>query len=86
MRRRDPSEDRPPSPERGAGNSGSAEKNLPRFSSTPTTVPGACASGDRDLPLSEPADLAEDLPGDLPADLSEDLPGDLPVDLRPVLT
>ena len=63
--------------ERGGGNTGSAAQNLPRFSTTATTVP---------------ADLSEDLPADLPPEafpnFPPDLPDDLPVevDLRGELT
>jgi hypothetical protein len=98
--RRDPWSRCPPSLERGAGNRGSADQNLPRFSSTATTVPEGCTRDDRDLAdESEPAglavdflvdllvDLAADPPDDLPAELPDDLLADLrPVGLRPVLT
>jgi hypothetical protein len=76
---------RPPPSERGGGNSGSAAQNLPRFSSTATTVPPEGSREARDptpesgsddlldvrLPASFPADPAEDLGESLPADLSE---------------
>ena len=60
--RRDPWASCPPSPERGAGNCGSADQNLPRFSSTATTIPEVCARDDRAFVLaSERADLPADL-------------------------
>jgi hypothetical protein len=72
--RRDAPACRPPSPERGAGNSGSAAQNLPRFSSVATTAPAG--------PLEAlPTDLPEAFP-----DFPDDLPDDLPVDLRGELT
>jgi hypothetical protein len=71
-----------PSSDRGGGNAGSAAQNLPRFSSTATTVLAA-PSGEGGPPM----DLSPGLPGDLPdfpeappADLSFDFPTALPAD------
>jgi len=60
--------------ERGAGKSGSAAQNLPRFSSTATTAPEA---------LFE--DFSPDLSEAFP-DFPIVLPEDFPVDLRGELT
>ncbi len=76
--------------ERGAGKSGSAAQNLPRFSSTATTVSA-------DLPEDFPTDLPPEAFPDFPAALPEAfpvafpdcpviLPEDFPVDLRGELT
>jgi len=73
MRREAPACRAAPS-ERGAGKSGSAAQNLPRFSSVATTAPEA---------------LFEDFPPEAPEafpDFPVVLPEDFPVDLREELT
>jgi hypothetical protein len=81
--RRDARGCRPPSSERGGGKTGSAAQNLPRFSSTATTVPEGLGE---DPPLEPPEGLfafREGLPG-LPVGLPDiptvfpDLPDDSP--------
>jgi hypothetical protein len=93
--RRDARGCRPLSSERGGGKTGSAAQNLPRFSSTATTVLDDLRA---DWPLEPPEDLAglpEALPGfptglpGLPEDLPDltGLPADfLPLDPRGELT
>jgi hypothetical protein len=72
---------RPPSSERGGGKTGSAAQNLPRFSSTATTVLAA-RSEEEGFPMDLSHGLPEDLP-DLPAGLAVSPAGlpDFPVDL-----
>jgi hypothetical protein len=74
--RRDARGWRPRSSERDGGKTGSAAQNLPRFSSTATTVPGDLRA---DWPLALPEDLSglpEGLP-DFPTGLP-DFPTGLP--------